>query len=279
MDPNLRCRDFIVGLGANLGSLQATLQAATQLLAAQPRCHLVATSNLFDSAAVGPPQPRYCNAALRLRSELSAPELLDTMLAIEAQLGRVRGERWGSRVIDLDLLWGPEPCDTPQLRLPHPHLHERAFALAPLLQVAPELAGAYAGTLERLGGPPARAAAPPSIKTRAGGSRLEVAGGDRPEQLAALGMALARRLEPREETCSPLQVLPIEVATGDAAAWLRALLAALGAGFCCVALSVIELAPDRIRGRLVATTTAPPNALPRLEMDWPMAAPAVLRLL
>jgi 2-amino-4-hydroxy-6-hydroxymethyldihydropteridine diphosphokinase len=87
----------------------------------------------------GPPQPEYLNAAVLLAFDGAPLELLDALLAIEARLGRVRAERWGPRTIDLDLLWiDGVAVEDARLEVPHPRLRERAFALVPLLEVAPE---------------------------------------------------------------------------------------------------------------------------------------------
>ncbi|MGE0787067.1 MAG: 2-amino-4-hydroxy-6-hydroxymethyldihydropteridine diphosphokinase [Sandaracinaceae bacterium] len=142
---------FVVGLGANLGSREAYLVAALRLLA--ERVRVVARSRLYVTAPVGPPQPDFLNAAARIETELAPDELLELALDIERRLGRVRRERWGPRTIDLDLLhWSGGAVDAPGLSLPHPRLAERPFALAPLLDVAPELASRY-GTIEA---PPVR---------------------------------------------------------------------------------------------------------------------------
>ncbi len=130
-------RDFVLGLGANLGNRQENLKLAVARLA--PFGEVLRLSSLFETGAVGPPQPDFLNAALRLRSELPPVQLLQAMLDVERALGRVRNERWGPRLIDLDLLWSPGlVVSDPTLTLPHPALAERAFALQPLLEVAPE---------------------------------------------------------------------------------------------------------------------------------------------
>ena len=97
------------------------------------------TSRVYETAAVGPPQPDYLNAAALVTYEGEAAALLEELLGIERGLGRVRGERWGPRTIDLDLLWAADlTVRTPTLELPHPRLAERAFALVPMLDVAPD---------------------------------------------------------------------------------------------------------------------------------------------
>jgi len=125
-----------VGVGANLGDREATIRAA---LAALPG--VVAVSALRETDPVGiVEQPLFLNGAAALETELAARELLETLLAVERELGRERGERWGPRTIDLDLLlYGDETIDVPGLEVPHPRLAERAFVLEPLLELDPSL--------------------------------------------------------------------------------------------------------------------------------------------
>ncbi len=125
-----------ISLGSNLGDREATIRAA---IAALPG--VVAVSELRETEPVGVvDQPRFLNGAARLETELSARQLLDTLLAVERELGRERRERWGPRTIDLDLLlYGSETVDEPGLTVPHPRLHERRFALEPLAELDPEL--------------------------------------------------------------------------------------------------------------------------------------------
>jgi 2-amino-4-hydroxy-6-hydroxymethyldihydropteridine diphosphokinase len=132
-----------VGLGANLENPRAQIEQALELLAAEDGVELVAVSSLRETDPVGyEDQPRFLNGAVELRSSLTAPELLERLLAIERRLGRVRGEgpRFGPRTIDLDLLlYGDERIVAPGLEIPHPRLHERRFALEPLAELDPEL--------------------------------------------------------------------------------------------------------------------------------------------
>jgi 2-amino-4-hydroxy-6-hydroxymethyldihydropteridine diphosphokinase len=124
-----------VGLGANLGDREGTIRAA---VAALPG--VLAVSSLRETEPVGvTDQPRFLNGVAALETELSARDLLDTLLAVERRLGRERRERWGPRTIDLDLLlFGQEAIDEPGLTVPHPRLHERRFALEPLAEIAPD---------------------------------------------------------------------------------------------------------------------------------------------
>jgi 2-amino-4-hydroxy-6-hydroxymethyldihydropteridine diphosphokinase len=148
-------RDFVIGLGSNLGERERLLTQAVTRIAALPELQLGALSRIFESDGMGPPQPRYLNAAVRVACAADADALLDQLLAIEAALGRIRDVRWGPRLIDLDILWGSETLCSARLTVPHAHLRERNFALAPLLDVAPELATEYAAALAALGGEPA----------------------------------------------------------------------------------------------------------------------------
>jgi len=151
-------RDFVVGLGANLGNRQENLKLAVARLV--PFGEVLRLSSLFETAAVGPPQPDFLNAAIRMRSALPPVQLLHALLEVEQALGRIRNERWGPRLIDLDLLWSPGlVLSEPALTLPHPALAERVFALQPLLEVAPEATDpvngrAYRGILAELAAAP-----------------------------------------------------------------------------------------------------------------------------
>lgn len=131
-----------IGLGSNLDDPPAQVEAGLRALAALPESRLVQRSRLYDTAPWGrTDQPAFVNAAAHLETALSPHALLDALLAIERAAGRERdGTRWGPRVLDLDiLLYGNLVLDEPGLRLPHPHLHERTFVLAPLAEIAPHL--------------------------------------------------------------------------------------------------------------------------------------------
>ena len=132
-----------IGLGANLGDAVAAVQGALQALDALPGTHLVGASRLYRTPAWGKTdQPAFVNAAALVETTLPARDLLDHMLSIERDFGRDRTgvERWSARTLDLDLLlYGNEVIDEPGLHLPHPHLHERAFALVPLVEIAADV--------------------------------------------------------------------------------------------------------------------------------------------
>ena len=134
-----------IGLGANLGDAAAAVQSALQALDALPKTRLLRASRLYRTPAWGKTdQPAFVNAAAVLETGLDARTLLDAMLSIERDFGRDRAsdgsDRWGARTLDLDLLlYGDQVIDEAGLHVPHPHLHERAFALVPLVEIAPDL--------------------------------------------------------------------------------------------------------------------------------------------
>lgn len=130
-----------IGLGANLGEREATLRRAIELLEAEDELDVIAVSRFRETDPVGVvEQPRFVNGVAAVETELLPRELLERLLKIERELGRVRdGTRWGPRTIDLDLLlYGGEIVDEPGMRVPHPRLHERRFALEPLSELDPE---------------------------------------------------------------------------------------------------------------------------------------------
>ncbi len=150
-------RAVVVGVGSNLGAREAAIRAARTLLHARDGIRVTAVSPIYETEPLGPPQPRYLNAAFRIETELSPTELLSVLLRTERRLGRRRDadQRWGPRSIDLDLLWDQRgPHESPGLRVPHRELHNRDFALAPLLDVAPELVDVFGRSFEQLGGAP-----------------------------------------------------------------------------------------------------------------------------
>jgi 2-amino-4-hydroxy-6-hydroxymethyldihydropteridine diphosphokinase len=130
-----------IGLGGNLGDAASTLRDALQALDGLPGTRLLRASPLYRTPAWGDTaQPDFVNAAALVETTLPARALLDALLGIERRFGRRReaGAQWGPRVLDLDLLlYGEAVLDEPGLRVPHPHLHERAFALLPLSRIAP----------------------------------------------------------------------------------------------------------------------------------------------
>ncbi len=129
-----------VGLGANLGDPRATLQCALQALRALPRTRVVAVSPAYRSAPVDAAGPDFVNAVAELATALEPQALLGALQAIEQRHGRERPYVNAPRTLDLDLLlYGERRIDAPHLTVPHPRLHARAFALAPLVDLAPDL--------------------------------------------------------------------------------------------------------------------------------------------
>jgi 2-amino-4-hydroxy-6-hydroxymethyldihydropteridine diphosphokinase len=128
-----------IALGSNLGDSPSILAAALQVLSTTPGIAVQAVSSWYQTKPVGGiPQPDYLNGCALLQVQLPPQQLLKTLLAIEAKFGRVRGERWGARSIDLDLLLYEDLIlDIPQLQIPHPRMNERAFVLVPLAEIAP----------------------------------------------------------------------------------------------------------------------------------------------
>ena len=141
-----------VGLGANLGARDETLRRAVALLGEAKGADVLAVSSLRETEPVGVvDQPPFLNGAVAIETLLPARALLDLLLEIERSLGRVRGERWGPRIVDLDLLvYGNGVVDEPGLHVPHPRLHERRFALEPLADLNPELEIPGRGTVSAL---------------------------------------------------------------------------------------------------------------------------------
>jgi 2-amino-4-hydroxy-6-hydroxymethyldihydropteridine diphosphokinase len=143
MSDDLRQR-YVIGLGANLGDRHATLSSAVRALAEVGS--VLAVSALYETQAVGPPQPDYLNAAVLLASGLLPHDVLGCLLTIERAHGRERRQRWGPRTLDLDLLYGPGlSLDDPTLTVPHPELPHRPFALAPLVDVLPDARDVHSG--------------------------------------------------------------------------------------------------------------------------------------
>jgi 2-amino-4-hydroxy-6-hydroxymethyldihydropteridine diphosphokinase len=148
---------LVVAVGSNLGAREASIRCAQALLDARDGIVVRRVSKIYETEPLGLPQPKYLNAAFRLDTELSPSELLETLLRTERRLGRRRDPeaRWGPRSVDLDLLWDARgPHESSGLKVPHAELEHRGFALAPLLEVAPELGRRYGHVLETLGGPP-----------------------------------------------------------------------------------------------------------------------------
>ncbi len=129
-----------VGLGANLGEPRRQVEQAFRDLDAMPHTRLVKSSSLYRTRPVGyAAQPPFVNAVAQLETALSAERLLAELQAIEVRHGRERSFANAPRTLDLDLLlFGDAVMDGEELKLPHPRMHERAFVLVPLLEIAPQ---------------------------------------------------------------------------------------------------------------------------------------------
>lgn len=129
-----------LGLGSNLGERLSHLQAAVDALDADPRILVADVSSVYETEPVGgPEQGPFLNIAVRAATTHTPARLLRACQTVEAALGRVRAERWGPRTIDVDVLLYADgrAVDSADLTVPHPRLVERAFALIPLMEVAP----------------------------------------------------------------------------------------------------------------------------------------------
>jgi 2-amino-4-hydroxy-6-hydroxymethyldihydropteridine diphosphokinase len=143
-----------VGLGGNLGDVATTLAEAIWALDSLPQTSVRAQSAFYRTPPWGnTQQPEFLNAVVELQTRLAPRVLLDLLLEIEGRFGRDRSEseKWGPRELDLDLLvYGDEQMDEPGLHLPHPHLHERAFVLVPLAEIASNLDIVGVGRVSKL---------------------------------------------------------------------------------------------------------------------------------
>jgi 2-amino-4-hydroxy-6-hydroxymethyldihydropteridine diphosphokinase len=133
--PSDPVRAFL-GLGSNLDERLENLRRAVVLLGRSDGVRVLRSSRVYETAPVGPPQPDYLNAVLEIETTLSPHGLLEACMAVEQTMGRVRAERWGPRIIDVDVLtYDERTVDDPDLTVPHPRMHERAFVLVPLLEL------------------------------------------------------------------------------------------------------------------------------------------------
>ena len=142
-----------VGIGSNMNDPQAKLLSAVRRLKQLPQTEFCSVSSLYHSPPMGPQdQADYINAVAMLQTTLAPLPMLDALQAIETEHGRVRkGQRWGPRTLDLDiLLFGEKVINLPRLIVPHPGLHERAFVLYPLYEIKPELTIPGSGRLSEL---------------------------------------------------------------------------------------------------------------------------------
>ncbi len=133
--------DAILGLGSNIGDKAANIEAAIASLDAAPDTRVVVRSRLFRTPPWGvTDQDSFANACIGIATKLEPRDLLRRCQQVENDMGRVRERRWGPRVIDVDVLvYGDRRISEPHLVVPHPRITERAFVLAPLADIAPDL--------------------------------------------------------------------------------------------------------------------------------------------
>ena len=131
-----------IGIGSNLGDRKGNVFEAMERLKAIPATRVLKQSSLYESEPLGDSKTWFVNAAVEILTECAAEELLKRLLDIETAMGRKRvaGKRWGSRVIDLDILFfNSEIINKRNLKVPHPELQNRRFVLLPLSELAPQL--------------------------------------------------------------------------------------------------------------------------------------------
>ncbi len=142
-----------IGLGSNMGDGCATLGETTSLLESSAQIHILRKSSLYRTTPQGDQHQRdFTNAVIEIETGLEPLALLGVLQGVEHSLGRVRNvHRWGPRTIDLDLLmFGDKQLETAELTLPHPRMHERAFVLIPLMEIAPGVEIPGKGSLREL---------------------------------------------------------------------------------------------------------------------------------
>ncbi|UXR69783.1 MULTISPECIES: 2-amino-4-hydroxy-6-hydroxymethyldihydropteridine diphosphokinase [unclassified Staphylococcus] len=133
--------DAYLGLGGNIGDREAQIKEAIAQLDQHAQIDVIAVSPMYETKPVGyVDQPDFLNVCVHVKTTLSAIELLDVALEVEAALHRVREVRWGPRTIDIDvLLYGQDIVETERVTVPHPRMTERAFVMIPLNDIAPHV--------------------------------------------------------------------------------------------------------------------------------------------
>ena len=130
-----------LGLGSNLGNRLAFLRGGRNALIDRPDIELIQASGVYETEAIGgpPDNPLFLNTVLQIETTLGPQQLLEACLAVEDEFGRSRPVRWAPRTLDIDILfYTDQVISEERLTIPHPRLQERAFVLAPLLEIAPE---------------------------------------------------------------------------------------------------------------------------------------------
>jgi 2-amino-4-hydroxy-6-hydroxymethyldihydropteridine diphosphokinase len=137
-----------IGIGSNLGDRKANTLEAMERVSKLPATRIVRASSLYESEPLGNARTWFVNSVIEIRTEFQPEELLKRLKAIEKAMGRkrVKGKRWGSRIIDLDiLLCDQEIVDKRSLKIPHPEMHKRRFVLLPLAELAPHVVHPHLG--------------------------------------------------------------------------------------------------------------------------------------
>jgi 2-amino-4-hydroxy-6-hydroxymethyldihydropteridine diphosphokinase len=272
--------EAILALGSNLGARRAIFGTALAMLDALPGCAVLARSRLYETPPLGPPQPAYLNAAVRVRWDREPLALLRVTQHIEQCLGRERRVRWGPRTLDIDMLhWSEGAIAEPGLAVPHTELEQRAFALAPLLDVASAASDGWHQALARLGGAPPLAS-PGWVTPLRESSFVSTAWlRDEGELLSQLGDVLARHiageLPGNEVRASSTRTFsgPAELLDAHGQSWLEgALLQALEQGFRVRRCAVVTRLPTEFRGVFVGAQQRETPLGPRYR------APLELRL-
>ena len=138
-----------IGIGSNLGDRRANAIEAMRRVGELPTTRVVRASSLYESEPLGDAKTWFVNSVIELETDLAAAVMLKRLKAIEEAMGRkrVKGKRWGSRIIDLDILfWNHEVIQKRNLKVPHPELHKRRFVLLPLAELAPQVIHPQLGT-------------------------------------------------------------------------------------------------------------------------------------
>ena len=268
----------VLGLGSNLGARRALFSCARTLLAGDGRLQLLASSPLYHTPPLGPPQPDYLNAALLVHWGGGAGELLAHCQQVELLLRRQRSERWGARTLDVDILhWSGGPISEGGLTVPHPGLLQRSFALGPLLDVLPALSAQLSPQLAALGGAPPHSEpfAPPV--TRSAGALLTWCTDELPELVSAFGSALCASLDappPGDlgrswEPPAASAVLAFECPDWPLQLTLagvqQAVRAACGAGFGPQQLAVTDVSEGTLAGIMIGSENVARRSLPELS--------------
>ncbi len=139
-----------IGLGSNMGDSNQNIIKAIQLIAAIESVQLIQSASFYLSKAWGKTdQNDFVNTVIEIRCEITPEELLQSFQQIEVNMGRLRKEKWGPRIIDIDILtYNNQVIDKPHLKIPHPHIVERSFVLAPLHELNPKMSLPELGKLE-----------------------------------------------------------------------------------------------------------------------------------